>query len=334
TSLHVIAYGADGIDEADDVAPAEVADWLHRHPVVWLNVVGLGSAEVLSTVGDTVGIHPLALEDVVSVHQRPKVEDYDDMLFVVVRMPCRERPHETEQLSLLVGDGFVVSFEELAGDCFDPVRERIRRGGGRIRERGPDYLAYALLDAVTDSYFPLLETLGDRLEDLEDETTSAPTPATVARLHRTKRELMHLRRAIWPLREVFATLQREETPTIAAGTRAYFRDCHDHVIQLIDLLENYREIAAGLLDVYLTNVSNRMNEIMKVLTIVATVFIPLTFLTSLYGMNFDRRSPWNLPELGWYFGYPICLAVMAAIGVAMVLYFRRLGWLGRRRREP
>lgn len=328
-ALHALAFGPDGVDGVAAVSPSQVEAWLGKRAVVWIAVVGLGDVEVLEALGKLVGVHPLALEDVVNVHQRPKVEDYGGQLFVVTRMPRRDDRFETEQVSLFVSEGLVVSFQEAAGDCFDAVRARVQRGSGRVRNRGADYLAYAILDAITDSYFPVLETLGEKLEELEDETLFAPVPSTVATLHEIRRELIHLRRAIWPMREVFHAMQREDTPVVTAETCVYLRDCYDHVAQLIDIIENYREILAGLLEVYLSSISNRMNEVMKVLTIVATVFIPLTFLTGVYGMNFDAsKSPWNMPELGMYFGYPLCLLVMAATAVGMVLYFRKLGWIG------
>ena len=333
--LQVVAFGADGMDTAESVSPAQVASWLGKRPVVWVDVVGLGDVAVLEELGKLAGIHNLALEDVVNVHQRPKVDDYGEHLFIVVRMPRHDGQFETEQVSLFIRDGLVMSFQEVAGDCLEAVRARIRRGTGRVRDRGADYLAYAILDAITDSYFPILERLGEELEDLEDETLVSPVPSTVAKLHGVKRELLHLRRAIWPMREVFHAMQREEIPVMTRESRVYLRDCYDHVAQLIDIIESYREIAGGLLDVYLSSVSNRMNEVMKVLTVVATIFIPLTFIAGVYGMNFDTsKSGWNMPELGWYFGYPLCLLLMLGIGVGMVLFFRRRGWVGGAEKRP
>jgi magnesium transporter len=239
-----------------------------------------------------------------------------------------------EQMSLFLGEDFVVTFQERPGDCLENVRERLRQGRARIRGSGPDYLTHAILDAIVDSYFPILETIGERLEQLEAAILARPTQRQVARLHALKRDLLAFRRDVWPLREVINTLVRGETPLVAASNRVYFSDCYDHAIQAIDLVESYRDIASGLMDLYLSSVSNRMNEVMKVLTIMATIFIPLSFIAGLYGMNFNsERSPWNLPELNWYLGYPYALALMAVIAVVMLIYFRRKEWIGPGRRS-
>jgi magnesium transporter len=237
---------------------------------------------------------------------------------------------ETEQLSLFLGKNFVLTFQEgMPGDCLEVIRERIRKKGGRIHDAGLDYLAYALLDAVVDAYFPILEQYGERLEEVEDEIGGKPASSTIARIHAIKRNLLTLRRVVWPQRETFNTLLREETPHISAETRLYFRDCYDHVTQIIDLVETYRELGADLTDIYLSTVSNRTNEIMRVLTVISTIFIPLTFICSIYGMNFNpETSPWNMPELNWYWGYPLALLLMLSVAVGQLLFFRRRGWLG------
>jgi magnesium transporter len=231
-------------------------------------------------------------------------------------------------VSLFFGERYVVTFQEREGDCFEPVRNRIRRARGRLRENRPDYLAYALLDAVIDAYFPIVEAYGDRLEALEDRVLEEPTSDVVSEIHAVKRELSNIRRAVWPLRDVVNLLLREQHPLLREDTRLYLRDAYDHTIQLVELVESHREIASGLLDVYLSSVSNRMNEVMKVLTIIATIFIPLSFVAGLYGMNFDRQaSAWNMPELSWDYGYPAALGVMLAIALGMLWFFRRKRWL-------
>jgi magnesium transporter len=244
----------------------------------------------------------------------------------------------------VLGENFVLTFQEGGGDCFDPVRKRLRRKRGRIRDVGADYLAYALLDAVIDGFYPVLEDCGERLGVLEDEIIGAPSGAAVTDVHDLKHDLLTLRRAIWPQREMINTLLRDESELVSAATRIYLRDCYDHAVQLMDIVETYREIASALVDVYLSSVSARLNEIMKVLTIIATIFIPLSFIASVYGMNFDRNaSPLNMPELGWRYGYVFSLALMLAIALGLLYYFRRRGWLGgtgeqrkarRRRRRP
>ncbi|MBI3300790.1 MAG: magnesium/cobalt transporter CorA, partial [Deltaproteobacteria bacterium] len=286
--------------------PQRVRDFLDRWPVTWVDVEGLGDVETIRTLGEIFGLHRLALEDVINVHQRAKVEQYGEHHFIVTRMVRLGEHLETEQLSLFLGKNFVLTFQEgHPGDCLDLIRERIRQKRGRIRDAGLDYLAYALLDAVVDCYFPILEEYGERLETLEDEILTRPHNGAVARIHEIKRNLLTLRRAIWPQRETFNTLLREEMPLVTDETRLYLRDCYDHTTQIIDLIETYRELGSDLIDVYLSSVSNRTNEIMRVLTVIATIFIPLTFLVGVYGMNFNpASSPWNMPELNWYWGYP------------------------------
>jgi magnesium transporter len=326
--IRILAYGPDGVQETEVEDPAEIRGHLDGKPVVWVNVDGLGDAEVLKALGEAFGIHKLALEDVVNVHQRDKVEPYEEHLFIVARMAnLPEDTLATEQVSLFLGANYVVTFQEREGDCLDPVRDRIRQGKGRIRKAGPDYLAYAILDAIVDHYFPILEAYGERLDHLEDEIMEEPTRATLARVHRTKRELLSLRRAAWPKREALSTLLREPSPLVSPETGVYLRDCYDHAVQILDITETYRELGSGLVDAYLSNVSNRMNEIMQVLTIIATIFIPLTFLAGIYGMNFSY-----MPETQWRWGYFAAIGVMAAIAVGLVLFFRRRGWLGGRRR--
>ena len=303
-----------------------VGDW----PVTWVNIEGLGDVSTISKIGEMFGLHRLASGDVLHTHQRPKVEQYGNHHFIVTRMAMLNEHLETEQLSIFLGKNFVLTFQEgLPGDNLGPVRERIRKQGGRIREGGNDHLVYALLDAVVDNYFPLLEEYGERLEALENEIVTRPSPTIVARIHAIRRDLLTIRRAVWPQREAFGLLMREETPLITTETRVYLRDCYDHVTQIIDLVETYRELGADLTEIYLSSVSNRTNEIMRVLTVIATIFIPLTFIAGIYGMNFDTRvSPLNMPELDWYWGYPLALLLMLVVAGGQLIFFRRRGWLG------
>jgi magnesium transporter len=335
SEIQVIAYGPDnfveerfsGADRLD-----ELRKFLARWPVTWVNIDGLGDAEVIRKIGQIFGLHSLALEDVVNVHQRSKVESYADHLFIVARMVHLNDHLETEQVGLFLGKNFVVTFQESApGDSFGPVRERLRASRSHVREAAADYLAYALLDSMIDAYFPVLEVFGERVDELEEEALSLSRgQQTVARIHDVKNDLLVLRRAIWPLREAVNALQRDPTPLIHDNTRLYLRDCYDHTVQLIDLLETYRELGSDLRDLYLAAMSNRMNEIMKVLTVISTIFMPLTFIAGVYGMNFDPgSSPWNMPELRWYYGYPLCLLLMAIVTAIMFMFFRRRGWIGK-----
>ena len=328
--IRVLAYGPEEMMEQELSDPQHVRDFLDKWPVTWVDVEGLGDTRIIGALGEIFGLHHLALEDVVNVHQRAKVEQYGEHHFIVARMVRLGEGLETEQVSLFLGKNFVLTFQEgRPGDSLELVRERIRKKGGHIRDAGLDYLAYALLDAIVDGYFPILEEYGERLEVLEEEILARPSSDIVARIHGIKRNLLTLRRAIWPQRETFNALLREETALVTAETRLYLRDCYDHTTQIIDLVETYRELGADLTDVYLSSISNRTNEIMRVLTVIATIFIPLTFIAGVYGMNFNpATSPLNMPELNWYWGYPFSLTLMVMVAVGLLVFFWRRGWLG------
>jgi magnesium transporter len=328
--IRLFAYGPDQLVERQGLSPHDIRECLDQWPVLWVDVEGLGHADTIQALGDIFGLHRLALEDVVNVHQRPKIEEYGEYHYIVARMATLSEQLETEQLSLFLGKNFVLTFQEgRPGDCLEPVRERIRQKRGRIRDAGIDYLVYAILDAVVDCYFPLLEEYGERLEAIEDEIVEHPSHASVPRVHGIRRDLLTLRRAVWPQRETFSTLLREETPLVSSETRLYLRDCYDHTSQLIDLIETYRELGADLTDIYLSSIGNRTNEIMRVLTVIATIFIPLTFIAGVYGMNFNPgASPWNMPELNWFWGYPLALVLMSAVAIGQLIFFRTRGWLG------
>jgi len=326
----VIGYGPSAFHEEVLTRIDAVRDYLVEWPVTWVNVEGLGDIEILRQLGAIFDLHGLALEDVLSRHERPKVEEYGQHLFVVTRMATPGFPVRTEQLSIFVGERFVLTFQEgVPGDSLEPVRKRIREGVSRLGALGSDYLAYSLVDAIIDAYFPHLDALSDRVEELEEEVLEHPSKACVSKIHEVKRDLINIRRAVSPLREVVNALRRDVAGPMSDNTRVHLRDCYDHVVHILELVETYREVVGGLLDVYLSSVSNRTNEIMKVLTIIATVFIPLTFVAGVYGMNFDTSvSPLNMPELKWYWGYPAFLIAIAVIAVIEVSVFWKRGWLG------
>lgn len=320
--MEVISYGPDDYFATLPVSVADVAELLQRFPVTWLNVNGLGDHALIEQVGELFGLHRLAVDDIIHTHQRAKVDDYENGLFVVARMADLELRSTSEQLSMFIGPNYVLTFQEEPGDCWRGVRERIRQHVGRIRSTGPDYLAYVLLDSVIDAYFPVLERIGERLDEIEDAIVANPNRRVLGDIHQMKSELLMLRRTIWPHREALAELTREGNPLIHDATRVYLRDCYDHVIQINELLETYRELTADLRDLYMSSVSNRINETMRVLTIIATIFIPITFIASIYGMNFEY-----LPETKWRHGYAFAWSLMIATTIGMLIYFWRRGWL-------
>ncbi|MGQ0553534.1 MAG: magnesium/cobalt transporter CorA [Planctomycetota bacterium] len=330
--LRAICFGPGELHEQVVQRVEELRPLLARWPFVWVNVDGLGDAAVIEELGAVFKLHRLALEDVLNTHQRAKLESYGEHHFLVARMPEPTPTGElgTEQLSIFFGERFLLSFQERPGDCFDPVRKRLRGGKGRLRTAGHDYLAYALLDTIVDAYFPLVEAAGERLDALEDDILAGGAPHLLARIHGIRRELLAARRALWPLREVVAALQREEQGATSPENRIYLRDLYDHVVELLDLVETLREIASGLMELHVSVVNNRMNEVIKWLTILSAVFMPPMLIASIYGMNFhSSASRWNMPELDWTWGYPLALLAMLISAVTMGLWFRRRGWVGR-----
>jgi magnesium transporter len=307
------------VKTVDDCFPLR-GNW----PVNWVNVDGLHDVEIVRKVGDYLNIHPLVLEDILTTDQRPKIEDFGRYLFVVVKTLSHDAADGDvvgEQISLIIGSNYLISFRERESDIFSLIQDRLQKPNGRLRQTGPDFLAYALLDAIVDNYFVIFEKIGEEIENLEDELVSNPTPETLQEIHKLKRTLVFLRRSVWPLREVIGRLERQDSDLIKEATGAYFRDVYDHTVQVLDTIESYHEMIAGMLDIYLSSVSNRLNEVMKVLTIIATIFIPLTFLTGVFGMNFKYMSVLDLR-----FGFLGSLLVMLLIALLMAVYFRRKGW--------
>lgn len=324
--ISVLDYDEIHLEEKKSVSADECLIFREKPTVTWINIEGLHKLDILEKIGECFGLHPLVLEDIVNTDQRPKMEDYGNYLYIVLRMLyLRESTGEvtTEQISLIVGENFVISFQEgIEGDVFNAVRERLRGEKGRLRKMGADYLAYSMIDAIVDHYFIVFERLGENIELLEDKLVSSPTQETLHKIHSLKKEMIFLRRTIWPLREVIGSLERGDSLLIKDATKIYLRDVYDHAIQVMDTIETFRDMVTGMLDIYLSSVSNRLNAVMKVLTIIATIFMPLTFIAGVYGMNFKY-----MPELEWVWGYPIVLLVMLIIGILMLVYFRRKKWL-------
>ncbi len=322
-NIQAILYTSERCQEGEFASLAKALDWGKGKGVLWLNINGLGNLDFLQALNRELKFHPLALEDTLHTTQRPKVDLYQDHLYVVVRMFEFQQRLSREQLSIFLADDVVVTVQERVGDCLESVRNRLREGSGQIRSQPAEYLLYGLLDAVVDSYFPLLEQIGEHIEALQERTLVDASKQTLSHIHTLRRDLLELRRATWPLRDALDSLVRGDHSRISAQTQLYLRDAYDHAIQVLDMTETYRELAGNLMDIYLSSLSNRMNEVMKVLTVISTIFIPLTFVAGIYGMNFE-----HMPELHWRWGYAGVWGVMLLVTVGMISYFRRKGWLG------
>ncbi len=304
----------------------------HSPAITWINIDGLYRVDIIERICNDFHIHPLVQEDILNTTQRPKVDVADDYLFIVLKMHS-VAPQDNvaglalEQISFILGANFLITFQERKSTAFDQVHKRLTDNKGRLRKMGPDYLAYTLTDAIIDNFFKTLEQIGEEIESLEELLVTNPTPETLQRIHVLKRKIILLRKSVWPLREVISALQRDDTPFISPAIDIYLKDLYDHTIHIIDTVETFRDVISGMLDIYLSSISIRMNEIMKVLTMFAAIFIPLTLIAGIFGMNFNtEKSPWNMPELNWYWGYPMALGLMTSLGVGMVIYFKKKKW--------
>ncbi len=323
--ITIIDYSSSTLEERIVETIEECTVYLDKPTMTWINIDGLHEVNFIEQIGQCFHIHPLTLESILNTTQRPKIEYFPNYIYIALKMiSWDEKEQETtiEHISLILMQNMVLSFQEREGDVFNSVRERIRNRNGKIRQSSVDYLIYALLDTIVDQYFVILEKLGEKTELLEDVLINQPSPQNLQVIHQTKRNLIYLRNAVWPLREVINKLEKEETALIQEGTKLFLRDVYDHTIQVIETIEALRDMVSGLLDIYLSSVSNKMNEVMKVLTIIATIFIPLTFLAGIYGMNFHY-----MPELSWKWGYPITLLAMFLVGLGMYFFFKKKKWL-------
>ncbi|MBT5019340.1 MAG: magnesium/cobalt transporter CorA [Planctomicrobium sp.] len=323
--LRQIYFNEEEIVEREVDSVDELMDHNNQEGVLWIDVVGVGNGEVIEALGKRFDLHPLALEDVVHTHQRSKCDDYGDRIYFVVRMLRNEESFSSEQVSLFLGPNFVMSIQEREGDCFEPIRERIRQHA-RVRHRKSDYLFYALIDAIIDGYFPRLEEYGLRLEDLEEQIFKKDV--RLEEVYNIRSDLVRIRKHVWQHREAIQTLNKQDHELISEDTQVFIRDCYDHTIQLIDVAESFRDQCTNLRELHLSEMSARQNEVMKTLTIFATIFMPMSFIAGVYGMNFDHHaSEWNMPETEWYYGYPFALGIMSVIGFGLLYYFWRKGWL-------
>ncbi|TCL38185.1 magnesium transporter [Anaerospora hongkongensis] len=324
TVVSLLRYNEQEVIEQDHVS-LEALPAANQDDVTWLHVTGLSHIEVIERIGQLFAIHPLTLEDILNTNQRPKLEDYGDYVYITLKMMVYEQGQQgiaAENMNIVVGNGFVVSFQETSQPIFKPVQERIKSGKSRFRKYGADYLAYALVDMIIDHYFILLEQLGERVEGLEEELVTKPDAKLLPAIHNLKMELLYLRRSVWPLREVIAQLERGDSVLFKDHTLLYIRDIYDHTVQVIETVETYRDMTSSMLEIYLSSISNKMNEVIKMLTVISTIFMPLTFLAGLYGMNFKY-----MPELEWRYGYPAVLLLMTVIGVIMYRYFNGKKWI-------
>ena len=329
--ITIIDYKQDHFQEKEVKSVEDCFPFKDSPTVTWINIDGIHDTDVIKRIGDHFEIHHLILEDIVNTAQRPKFEEFDKFIFVVLKMLYYNKDEneiQAEQVSLILASNCVISFQEKEGDVFDALRERIRNGKGRIRKSGPDYLAYSLLDSIVDSYFLILEKLGEKIESMEDELIANPTPKNLQVIQHLKSDMIFLRKSVWPLREIISSLQRTESELINESTAIYTRDLYDHTIQVIDNIESLRDMVSGMLDIYMSSISNRMNEVMKTLTIIATIFIPITFVAGIYGMNFNSEASFfNMPELNWKFGYIFIWIIMGSMALSMLVYFKRKKWL-------
>lgn len=322
--ISVINYDEKNLVEKDGISIEECKSFADSPSVTWINVDGLHNAEVIDKIGTTFDIHPLLLEDIMNTEQRPKVEDYGKYMYFILKMVYIDNWKRicVEQVSIILGDNYVISFQERTGDVFESIRQRLKNKKGRIRTLKADYLAYSLIDSIIDHYFVILESISEVIEKLEEEVVEKPSKKILQDIHMLKRNMLYLRKSVWPLREVISYLQRSESDLIEDNTGFYLRDVYDHTIQVIDTLESFRDMVSGMLDIYLSSISQKLNEVMKLLTIIATIFIPLTFIAGIYGMNFAY-----MPELQWKWGYFAVLGVMLMVFIGMIIYFRRKKWL-------
>jgi len=326
--ITVIDYTPDNYTEFEAASVEDCAKYKDTESVTWINIDGVEDIDILIKVGEYFGVHPLALEDIQDVEQRPKLEEYENSYLIVVKLMEFDDVMHSEQISILLGRKYVITVQEREGDCFEPIRDRLRKKSGRIRDRGPDYLAYAILDVLTDEIYPILERFGDMLEHMEMEIVRNPEPKVMQALLQAKRDMLLLRRSIWPNKAILTKLRSEGAMLVHQDTKRYLRDCSDHTAQVIDMAETYRDMSSGLQDLYMSSISNRMNEVMKVLTIIATIFIPLSFIVGLYGMNFNPNAgDWNMPEINWEFGYLFAWGIMITMVVLLLFYFKRKRWL-------
>ena len=332
--INLIEYNGKTLNEAKDTQFDSIKNKIILETddlTNWIDIIGLHGVENVEKIGSLFDLHPLTLEDILNTDQRPKFEEYQNYIFIVIKIISYDKSISeivVEQASLVLGKGYLVTFEEQPSTLFNDLRERIRTKKGKIINYGPDYLAYSMIDVIVDNYFTVLEKMGEEIEDLEEELVINPKTETIQSIHQFKREMIALRKSVWPLREVITKLMRQDSEYVDEKTIIYLRDVYDHTIQVIDTIETYRDLLSGMLDIYLSSVSNRMNEIMKLLTLIGTIFIPLSFITGLYGMNFDRSvSPLNMPELGWSFGYIYVWVVMLSVVFIMLFYFRRKKWI-------
>lgn len=326
--MHAFVYSDASVLEHDPRSATDVRKLLGDDRVLWLDVESVGDAKLIAELGEVFGLHHLALEDVLHLHQRSKVEEYGDYLYIVIRMHSPGEKLQTEQVSMFLGPGWVVTFQDRPGDYFDSVRTRLREAKGKIRTRGADYLVYTLIDAIIDGYFPVLEEYGERLDAIEETMELDAFNSPLRELHQVRRDLRELRRIMWPHRETINALLRGQSHLVQAETQVFLRDCYDHTVQLLDVAESLRETCTDLRDLHLSELSQHTNDVTKVLTIIATLFLPMSFIASVYGMNFDPNvSQFNMPELRWWLGYPFALALMALLDIGLIIFLWRRGWL-------
>ena len=330
TKITIYDYNKDSLSFLPEAKNEDISRLLKTDTVTWINITGLHNINFIEAVGKTADLHPLIIEDILNTKQRPKLDPGDKNIFIVIKTNFFNEEKniiEFEQISIILSKNHVITFQEQDNNIFNNIIKRIEKNMGRLRKSGADYLAYAILDVIVDNYFALLEVMGDRIEDIEDRIMENSDPENLHKIHGIKKELIYIRKSIWPLREVISGLERIETNFIKKSTHIFLRDLYDHTIQVVDTVEIFRDLIAGILDIYISTVSNKMNEIMKTLTVFMAVFIPLTLITGIYGMNFNHnKSPYNMPELNWFYGYPFAICLMVVISTILLAIFKKKKW--------
>lgn len=331
TTITEITYDEQSVKISDIINIQDIIQQKDKFSITWIDISGLSDTNMISQIGKIYGLHPLTIEDILNTEQRPKLDVFDSYIFIILRIHFYDNKTNIlnyNQINLILGHNFVITIQERLSPVFNSIKDSLQNPQNLIHKKGPDYLVHALLDVSVDTYYQILEAIGDVIEKVEEKVITNPSTEVVKQIHSLKRNMIFLRKSVWPLREIISGLHHKVSSLIQESTLLYLKDVYDHIVQVIDTVETYRDLLSGIMDIYISSINNKLNEVMKVLTVFATIFIPLTFVSSLYGMNFNTEvSPFNMPELHWRYGYFFVLSIMLAIVIAMLAFFKRRKWL-------